>query len=335
MAFDIATEYTLAEVLRTKAPNGEHMSAYDVLSGKYPMLEEGVWVQANDNTSHQFLRFVTEPAGSVREYNRGTSPEAVTTVPVKEELMGLESRLEIDTRILSKAPDPIRYRIERERATVRGLTKTFHDHLFTKNNRGDPAVDPRFIAGLGKRYGSLAAPANGANIVAMGGTGTTGLGSIWLVKHGPENFAFLYPKDAGRILKEEDKGEEPKTDTVNGGTYYVVTTIWSWEFGWMIGDERSIHRLCNIEASGTHSFHGGSTGEDKLIDLLEALPQGDVSNCAFYCGPEIMAQIRKRLNSKSNMYFTEQTVWGRKMLTFMDVPLIRVDSLRATETNLT
>ena len=85
MAFDIATEYTLPEVLRSKAPDGSHMVAIDVLSQPLPLMEEGYWVQANDETSHQFLRMTSEPVGSMVGYNEGAAFEAATTVPVTEQ----------------------------------------------------------------------------------------------------------------------------------------------------------------------------------------------------------------------------------------------------------
>jgi len=48
----------------------------------------------------------------------------------------------------------------------------------------------------------------------------------------------------------------------------------------------------------------------------------------------MMAQFRKRLNDKGNLYVTMDTVWGRPMLHFMGVPIIRVDTLTADETTI-
>ena len=95
-------------------------------------------------------------------------------------------------------------------------------------------------------------------------------------------------------------------------------------------------RLCNITVSNASTDFGGVSsasvqGEEALIDLLESLPGGDLSNTAIYCGPQIMAAFRKRLNSKSNLFFSTDSVWGRQQLTFQGVPIVRVDTLTATE----
>lgn len=335
MAFDIATEYTLPEVLRSKAPDGSHMVAIDVLSQPLPLIEEGVWVQANDETSHEFLRFASEPTGTMVGYNEGAPFEAATTVPVKEQIGRMESNLRIDIRILKKAPDPIRYRFEREQATFRGMMKRWEKIIFSKSltiagsavQQGDMTYDVKTINGLGKRYGALATD----SVVSNGASSGSDLGSIWIVKHGIDAFFFIYPRSASRTIEIDDLKEQVINDAA-GNPYRVVMTNFGWEFGCGVADPRCVKRLCNIASSGNNSFWQDGTnvakGEENLIDLIEALPGGgDLSGVVIYAGPKIVAQMRKRLNSKSNLYFTEETVWGRKMLTFQGIPIKRVDSL--------
>ena len=337
--YDIAKEATLPEILRTKAPDGSYMGAIDVLSAGMPLLEEGYWIQANDDTSHEFLRTTSEPNGAPVRYGEGGPWEMGTQVPVKEQLMRLETNLKIDTRILKKAPDPVRYRRDKEAQTVRGLVKTFHNIAFSKTmllqgvstQMGNAKVDPKQVDGLGVRYGALAAN----SVVSLGGSGAT-LSSLWIVKNGPEGLFYLYPKSEGRAFSEEDNGEIPTYDA-NGNPFKVLWTNWSWEFGFGIGDPRNVKRLCNISTSGAGSFFDDTDkekGEKALIDLIEALPGGDTTGVTIYAGGPMIAQMRKRLNSKSNLYFNTQDVWGRKMLTFMEVPIVRLDVLGADESTI-
>lgn len=333
MPFDIRTAYTLPEILRTKAPDGSHMAAIDVLSGQYPFIEEGYWEQANGDTTHEFVQMVSEPTGSLVRYNEGTALSVATTKNVTEFLARLEDRMQIDVRILEKAPDPVRYRMEREAAHARGMIKTFHKIMFAKGGYGSRGADLKDIDGLGTRFGKLVAD----QVVSNGGSGSGTLGSIWIIKHGPDAFFNIYPKNMQKILKQSDLKVQPAYDG-SGNRYEVVMTKFEWEFGMGIGDPRAVKRLCNIAASGNHSFWQDGTnaakGEENLIDLIEALPNGDIANTAIYCGPKMMAQFRKRLNSKGNLYFTTEDVWGRPQLTFMGLPVIRVDTLDFDESTI-
>ncbi len=323
MAFAINTAYTLPDVLRTRAPNGQHMSAVDVLSGKYPFLEEMYFTEANDTTSHEFLRTTSEPSGSLVRLNEGAPFSAAAVVPVREQMARLEANAQIDERILVKAPDPVRYRREREAMHFRGMVKQYHNLIF----KGSILTDARGIDGLERRFGTLAT----GSVVSNGGSGGS---SVWLIKHGPEGFFGFYPKGSDAGIKEEDWGRETAYD-ISGNPFKVLRTHWSWEFGLGVADLRSVKRLCNIAASSSNSFFEDGTkvqkGEYALIDLIEAMPEGSTDGAAFYCGPTMMAQFRKRLNDKSNLYVTMDTVWGRPMLHFMGVPIIRVDTLTADE----
>ena len=329
MAFAINAAYTLPDVLRTRAPNGQHMSAVDVLSGKYPFLEEMYFTESNDVTSHEFLRTTSEPSGSLVRLNEGAPFSAANVVPVREQMARLEANAQIDERILVKAPDPVRYRREREAMHFRGMIKQYHSIIFN----GDSGADTKTIDGLKKRYGALATD----SVVTNGATTGSTHSSVWLIKHGPEGFFGFYPKGSTAGIKEEDWGRETAYDA-NGYPYKVLRTHWSWEFGIGVADPRCVKRLCNIAASGNNSFFEDGTtvqkGERNLIDLIETLPGGDIDNAAFYCGPKMMAQFRKRLNDKSNLFFSMDTVWGRPMLHFMGIPIIRVDTLTATESQI-
>lgn len=328
MAFDINSAYTLPEVLRAKAPDGSHMVAVDVLSMPLPLIEEGYWVQANDDTSHEFLRTSYEPTGTLVRLNEGAPYEAGTTVPVKEQIARLESNLRIDTRILKKAPDPVAYRREREAMHFRGMVKTFEKIMFNPAAAtGDQTVNPKTVNGLWKRYGTLAS----GKVVSNGGSGGA---SIWAIKWGPEGAFFIYPKTASKTIEINDMREQKNYDA-NGYPYYAVETNFGWEFGLGVADERAVKRLCNIAASGNNSFFEDSTkaskGEEALIDLIESLPGGSTDGVALYAGPTVVAQMRKRLMNRSNIYFSTETIWGRPMLTFQGLPVIRVDNLTADE----
>ena len=338
MAFAINQAYTLPEIMRSKAPDGSAMHVIDVLSQSVPMVEEGYWERANGDTTHEMLRAVTEPTGTLVRYNEGTPNSVATTVPISEPLCRIEDRLQIDTRILEKAPDPVGYRREREAMHSRGLIKTFHNVVFSKTSGGvvygDRGADLKSIDGLGKRYGAVAA----GSVKSLGGAVASSMGSIWIVKHGPNGVMFTYPKTMNRTLTVQDMREQPAYDA-SGNRYEVVMTKMAWEFGLAVADPRAVKRLCNITFNNSANDFGGvnnasAVGEEALIDLIEGLPMGDTSGTAIYVGASMMAAFRKRINSKSNLFFTMESVWGRNQLTFQGIPIIRVDALAADESTI-
>jgi hypothetical protein len=341
--FDIATEYTLPDVLRHQAPDGSFMPAIDVLSGRWPMMEEGYWLQGNDDTSHEYLRMAYEPTGTLVRYNEGTAFESAATTVVREQLARMESMLRIDTRILEKSNDPVRYRRDMEAAHVRGMIKQWSKIVLGVRDTssgpwyGDMGRDQKSINGLTNRYKALTTVASLVdNVRSLGGATANVQSSIWLVKWGPQGVFFIYPKSVSRTLTVRDLKEQVVYDTNSPARpYTAIMTNFSFEFGLGVGDERAVQRLSNIATAQTAGSFGDDTdkeqGEKALIDMIERLPGGDPSGCVFYAGPSIMASLRKRLNSKTNMFFNMETVWGRPQLTFQGIPFVRCDALLPNE----
>ncbi len=326
MPFALNQEYTLPEILRSEAPDGSYLPFADVLSQQVPLIEEGYWEQANDKTSHELLQVASEPTGTLTRINEGIPWEAVTTHPVREHLALLESMCRIDKRLVKKAPDPVRFRTDREKAHIRGMTKRFHDLVFfggyvdatTKAVSNTYSADPRGFDGLRRRFNAAVTGS------CTDGGGVTSTFSMYIIKWGVDGTMLLHPSDVSKGVETDDLKEQMVYDaSTNPYTAYV--TRFGWQFGLGIADPRAAKRLGKVNA--TVFPDSSSAGENWLIDLIENLPNGDTSQAAIYAGPQMMACMRKRLNTKANTYFTLETVWERPQLTFQGLPVIRVDSL--------
>ena len=340
---DFAVDYTLPAVLRHKAPDGSYMEAINVLSGQYPLLEEGYWIQANDDTSHEFLRMSQEPSGSLVRLNEGTAFEAAGTAAVREQLARMESMLKIDVRVLEKSPDPVRYIQDMKAAHMRGMIKQWTKIMFATRDSssgpwyGDMDRDPKSVNGLIKSLSALTTVSSPVDNVRSFGSAAANVNtSIFLVKWGPKGLFCLYPKTADRSLRIHDLPGEQLVYDKNNKPYTAFVSNFAWEFGLGIGDERAVQRLANITVSGAATDFGGAdgssvAGENAMIEMIERLPDGDASGAVFYVAPQIMTAIRKRLNSKSNLYFTPETVWGRPQITFNGIPVVRCDALNTVE----
>lgn len=343
MAFTIDTAHTLPEALRHKAPNGDYMWAYDALAkNKYPMIEEMYWEQANDDSAHEFLRNMSKPTGTLVRLEEGAPFEVSIDRAVREQICRIEGNMRMDIRALQKSPSPSQFYREKEERYLQGMVKTVHETIFAKNSRGNQGLNPKDINGLGTRYNTAVltsdtGTSNVRSMAAFSGGALSNRSSAWLIKHGPDGLFGIYPKTSSRTIEVNELGEQVVYDPA-GNPFRAVMTNFAWEFGLGVMDDACVQRLAGIAGSGDGSFFeitsGNATtamGERALIDMIERMPGGNTDGAAFYVGPQLMGQFRKRLNEKGNMFFTMETVWGRPMLHFMEVPIIRVDTLSALE----
>lgn len=337
MAFDISTVPTLADVINANSTDGGVKTILDTLKmRKRPLTEEGYWVRASENTSHELTVQSTRPDATAVTYNKGAPFVNPVSTPKKEQLMRIESNLKIDTRILEKSNDPVKFMMNKKRSTFEGMMDSFAKHAMGISGFGNSMTNNLWTDGFLVRRKVL----DTKNCVSLGGTGSD-LASIVVVKWGEESVFFIHPKDGYRTIREKDLQEAGKEVVVydsDGYPYTVLMTNWSWEFGIGVADDACLQRICNIEASGNNSFFDDGTnkakGEYALIDAFARFPGGNTDNVAIYVGPSIYAQMQKRsLERVSPVRMSD--VWGRPMMTFFDVPVLRDDNLTQTEAAVT
>ena len=334
--FDISTVPTLADVINHNSPAGGVKDIQDVLEyRKRPLVEEGYWVRASDNTSHEMLINSTRPDATAVRYNMGAPFVNPTQTPKKEQLMRLETNFKIDVRILEKSNDPVKYFRQKKKQAFEGMIDTFAKIALSQGGLGDSSTNELHIDGLIKRRSAL-----GENCKGLGATGSGTLGSILVVKWGEEGVFFLHPKDGARTITEKDVtagGKEITVYDASGNPYQVLMTNWAWEFGIGVADETCLQRVCNIAATGANSFFDDSTspfkGEDALSDALSRLPGGNTDNTAIYVGPTMYSQMMKRVR-RGTSPITLSDMWGRQMLSFYGVPVLRDDFYAFTESTI-
>ncbi len=316
MSFDIASQYTLAEVLKAYDPQGKLHSLIDPFRDKRPMIEEGHWEQANDRTSHEMLQVTSRPTGDLRAVNQGYKTETVTTKPVTERLTIISSASELSYEETRWQDNPGEFRARRNRVHIRGLIKTFNEKVYY----GDPSLDEKDINGLALRHNTITFCRD------MGGT--SNLYPVWIIKHGTEAFQYLYPKGGKTTFEERDEGLVTLYDS-EGRPFPGYRSYFDLRFGIAQGDDRCVRRMVNVDVTAIKS---SSDFEDALIEELEELP--DMDNTAIYIGRQAMAAIKQRLNSKSNINYTLETIWGRQIPAIQGVPFVKDDTLSLAESQM-
>jgi len=318
MPFDINTSYTLSEVLKSYDPEGKLHHIIDVFSSKRPILQEASWAEANGDTYHEMLRMVSKPQGAFTRINEGYIKEGVETVPVKEQLSMIGSLFELDRRLADRQSNPGEWRAQRARAHISGMIDAWNTKFWT----GNATTDSKEVNGILTRYSSKAL----SNVHSMGGSAN--LYPLAIVKWGEDAVQLLYPKGGKKTFYEEDRGLVDLMDAA-GNPYPGYRSYFNFAYGIAVNDDRFVQRIGDIDYTAIKS---AATFEEKLIEAVNAMP--NTENTAIYCGRQIMTGIMQRMNAKTNMYFTKETVWGREMPAFMGLPIVRDDSLSVAESVL-
>lgn len=338
--FTIDTAYTLADVLKSYDPEKKLHHLIDAFSDKRPILEEGYWQEANGETSHEMLQIVSRPSGAFLRIDEGYAKEGVQTKPVKEQLAMIGSRFEIDKRLLEIQRDPIAWRSQRAQAHIRGMLQAWNrqfwigaDGNHSVANQYNTGGDSEKVNGILTRYTPSDTSDHAAAVTA--GTeddnqknlsGSSNLYPVVVIKWGMEDVSLLYPKFGKNTFEEEDRGLVDLLDA-NNLPYPGYRSYFKFRYGISVGQARSVQRLYNVDATAIKS---SATFEEALIEVLNNMNGTD--RCAIYCGRQVMTGIQQRINSKTNVMFSTENVWGRMLPTFLGVPIVRDDSLSIAET---
>ncbi len=321
---DWGAVHTLKEVATRHDPDGKYADMVDNFTGSYPMIQEGNWVEANKPNLHVFTQIVNEPAIQHGKVNKGILATVAGTKHVEETFGSLVDKVEIDSRVLDKVANAEQYWADEVNIHARAMGKRFHQSALYGNLVGTP--DPSEINGIAKRLNALSMVAN----VQGNGGGGSDLTSIYVFKWGKKDLSFFHNQGEAPIPKILDRKEVDIDDPdVPGATYPGWRTYLMFDYGLYMGKDTSVQRICNIEHTGGANLFN----EDLLIEALERFD--DLEGVVIYSARKIITQVRIALKDKPNVHYDYNTAWGRKVLTFDEVPWVRCDGVKLDESEVT
>lgn len=325
MAANSALNPTLLDVAKRTDPNGKIDVITEMLAETNEWMLDASAVEANDGTGHKTTVRSGIPAGTWRKLNYGVMPEKSTTVQVRDGCGMLESYAEVDVDLANLNGNSAAFRLSEDRAFIEGMGQTASDTLFL----GDTDVDPERFMGLGPRFDSLSAE-NGGNII--NGGGNTGNTSIWLVGWSPMACHLIYPKGSKAGLSHKDLGQVTKTHA-GGELSEVLRTHYKWDIGLTVRDWRYVVRIANIKVADL--VKNAASGAD-LVDLMmqaTELPPGNGAGMrfSFLCNRTVRSVLRRQITNRANVNLTFDTVAGKRVLAFDEIPVRRCDSILNTE----
>ncbi|EMF1796100.1 hypothetical protein V2G00_000473 [Escherichia coli] len=329
-------QLTLADWSKRISPDGKIDPIAELLSQQNDVLEDVVFVEANQPTSHVVTIRTGLPAVYWRAYNQGVPSSKSTTAQATEPCAMLESRSHIDAKLLQLNNNSAEFRLSEESAFIEAMNQEMTGKIFN----GNVGADLKTFSGLATRYSSTTA-GNGQNVILAGGTGSDNA-SVYLVVWGKQTVFCPFPKGSQAGLKSRDLGEESVQDA-GGNWYQAARSLFQWDAGLVVKDWRYVVRIANIDISDWVGVTGtqASTASSNLIKLMmraiARIPNFSMGRAAFYTNRSIQEGLMIQALEKSNNALAIQEAlsqFGTKMnqLTFMGIPVRQVDQLGIAET---
>lgn len=329
-------QLTLADWSKRTGPDGKIDPVAELLSQQNDVLEDIVFKEANQPTSHVVNIRTGLPTVYWRAYNQGVPSSKSTTAQVTEPCAMLEARSHIDAKLLALNNNSAEFRLSEESAFIEAMNQEMTGKLFN----GNVGTDAKTFSGLATRYSSTTA-GNGGNVILAGGVGSDNA-SIYLVVWGEQTVFCPFPKGSRAGLQSRDLGEESVQDA-NGNWFQAARSLFQWDGGLVVKDWRYVVRIANIDVSDWINVANSQTSaaSTNLLKLMmraiARIPNFNMGRAAFYANRSIQEGLMIQALEKSNAALGIKdalTQFGTKInqLQFMGIPVRGVDQLGIAET---
>ena len=339
---------TLADWAKRTDPDGRIPIIAELLSQTNEILEDCVFKEGNLPTGDRVVIRTGLPTVYWRALNQGIPSSKSTTAQVDEACAILEARSEVDKDLAMLNGNTAQFRLSEDTAFLEAMNQTQASTMFY----GNPSSDPKQFLGLAPRYSSTTA-GNGQNVLKAGGTTAGAQTSVYLVVWGDQTVYCPFPKGSKAGLIHEDLGEQTVyTESSTAGAasstnrMQAYATRYQWKNGLVVKDWRYVVRICNIEvadllmATGTQAQNGTGALVKMMARALYRVPNMAMGRAAFYMNRTVHSGLSVQALDKSQYVLKvedglSQFGTAAKYLSFLGVPLRRVDAILNTEAVVT
>ena len=321
-----ANNPTLLDVARRTDPDGKIATIVELLNQSNDVLTDMSWVEGNLETGNKTTVRTGLPTPTWRKLYGGVQPGKSTTAQVQDSCGMLEAYAEIDKALADLNGNTAAFRMSEDSAHIEGMSQTMATTLFY----GNEGSTPEAFTGLAPRFNSLSAQ-NADNIVSGGGSGSDNT-SIWLCVWGPQTGFGIYPKGSQGGLQMNDKGQVTIENVDgNGGRMEGYRTHYRWDAGLTIRDWRYFVRIPNIDVSDLDTVANTKNLINWMIQASERIPSFGKGRAVWYVNRTIREALRKGILERVANNLSWETVEGKRVMTFDDIPVRRTDALLNTE----
>lgn len=317
---------TMADVAKRLDPDGKIDTIVELLESTNEILTDLTVMEGNLPTGHRTTVRTGLPEATFRRMYGGVQPGRSTTAQITDNCGMLEAYAEIDKALADLNGNEAAFRLSEDSAHIEGMSQKMATTLFY----GNEGVTPEAFTGLTPRFNSLSAQ-NADNIINAAGAGADNT-SIWLCEWGPNTGHGIYPKGSQAGLKMEDKGQITVENVDGaGGRMEAYRTHYRWDMGLSIRDWRYFVRIANIDVSDLNTVANTKNLINWMVMAAERIPSFGKGRAAFYVNRTIREKLRLGILERVSSNLSWETVSGKRVMTFDDIPVRRTDALINTE----
>lgn len=333
---DIPYNPTLHDFLQALGPDDAVTDLGELLMQTNQMYEDMTWVEGNLLTGHRFSVRTGLPEPTWRRLYQGVQPTKSTRAQVTASTGMLEDYSEVDKALADLNGNTVRFRLQEDAAHVEGYNQKVARSLIYESED----TNPEAITGFAAHFNTVAGTGIADQVIDAGGTGTDNA-SIWLVGWAPNTVYGIFPKGSKAGLQVHDLGEQKlQAKTADGtatGYYQGYSTHYRWDLGLVVQDYRYVVRIANIDrsllgADPTVTGYTGANLPNLMFEAMEYIPSLENCRPVFYMDRSLKTKLRQQIpNVIKNSTLTAMDVGGKKVDSFQDIPIRRMDVMRVDE----
>lgn len=338
---------TLADWAKRVDPDGKVSVMVDLLSQANEIMDDLLWTETNETTTHKTSVLTGLPTGTWRQMYQGVTPTKSTRANIIDAVGNLEAYSVIDKDLADLNGNTSAFRMSEDMPFFEGMTQQMAGAIMYSNSLSTPSQ----IMGLSPRYSTVTAATalTAGNVIDMGGTGSTNT-SMWVAQWGPNTGFGLFPRGKRAGLAMDDLGQYTQTNS-DGSKYQVYQSRFKWEAGLCIRDWRYFVRMGNIDVSLLNginaanlinglvrAFHHFPTAPRSVANVQSATRPSSAmggTRMAIYCNRVIATYLDLQALNKTNVLLSMGEFDGRPVTMFRGVPIRTVDQLLNTESRIT
>ena len=323
---------TITDVTKRLDPDGRIDQIVELLKEREEILDDMTSVEGNLPTGHRITVRTGLPEPVERMLNQGYDADKSRTAQITEAITQFALRWAVDVDVAKLNGNSREFMMSEFEGILQGFNHKISETLFYGNNN----TKPESIVGFSPRYSDLDAE-NAEMIIDAGGTGSDDNTSVWLVTWGPQTAFTVFPKGSTAGFREEELADDYEEDR-DGKKFLAHRRDYKWDIGLVLKDWRAVSRIANINESNL-STDPQSDADDNLINQMirasERIDDLNAGRPAFYVSRKIREWLRLQALHHKNARIGIEQVAGRKVVTFDEIPVRRVDSLLHTEDRVT
>jgi hypothetical protein len=321
---------TLVDVASRTEGGKQAKAIAEILNQKNQILDDLPFIECNDGMRNISTQRTGIPEATWRKLNSGVGRAKSQTAQISDSCGMLSIYSLVDDKLLQLSRDRAKTLLNESKPFLEGINQQFVEQLIYGT-----AANPERFPGLVERYNALSAADGGSNAVPSsdnvingGGAGSTNT-SIWVLGFGEDKIHGIYPAGSKAGLNMKDKGVETVLDDANN-EYEANRTLFEFDVGLAVRDWRHGVRIANVDVAALTADAG--SGADLVNLLIQAVERiEETSGAVIYCNRTIRTLLRLHMANRPNAHLSWEMMAGKKVMTFDECPVRRVDQLLSTE----